>query len=146
MHARTLVIMAIGLMAPSIAHADWTVARMLQHCARLNECEKWLSMAAATQSNIMRPNDPQPDRACLPNPTPDKVTFDFLMDYFHQHPERNYEPFHTVVKEATAERWPCPPESLPPPRPPGPKAFEVLGCRGGVCGAVRPDGSIDPRP
>lgn len=133
-------------MAPSIAHADFSVEYTLRECKRLNDCERKISMAAAITSNIMRPDDPEPDRACLPVGTPDKVTFGFLMNYFKEHPERNYEPFYVVVKQATAEGWPCPPPTLPTPRPPGPKTFEELGCRNGICGAVRPDGTIDPRP
>lgn len=152
MRARTLVIMAVGLMAPSIAHADWTVAYALHLCNRVGNCEWTLAIAAQTQSNRMRPNNPEPDRACIPDMVTDRVLHDFLMDYFNKHPERNYEPFHAVVKEVTFEKWPCDPlptpQPLPPPTPrtPGPTTFEELGCRKGVCGAVRPDGTIDPRP
>lgn len=143
MPLRTLAFVVVMLMVPAVAHADLTVERVLQECKRVNNCERHLSIAAAITSNIMRPNDPEPDRACLPIPTPDKVTFDLLTNYFNQHPERAQEPFYKVVQQVVADYWPCPPA---PPRPPGPKTFEVLGCRGGVCGAERRDGSIDPRP
>lgn len=80
---------------------------------------------------------PQGRKVCAPDGMSDHVLAGMLTAYLARHPEQLDDPEETVFRKAVQEAWPCPKT---------PKTFEVLGCRAGVCGAVRADGSIDPRP